>query len=49
MMLAPLESRQAVVEALIVGGKAEGFEGAREIPVRFVQAGAEIVTNSYGR
>jgi hypothetical protein len=49
MMLAPLDSRAAVVEALTVGAKTEGFEAACEIPVGFVQAGAEIVTNSYGR
>ena len=29
--------------------KAEGFESACEVPVGFVQAGAEIVINSYGR
>jgi len=49
MMLAPLEKRGAVVDALMIGAKAEGFEGACEIPVGFVQAGAELVINSYGR
>jgi D-glycero-alpha-D-manno-heptose-7-phosphate kinase len=49
MMLAPLERRAAVVDALRVAAQAGGFEGACEIPVGFVQAGAEIVTNSYGR
>jgi D-glycero-alpha-D-manno-heptose-7-phosphate kinase len=49
LMLAPLERRAAVVDALMVGAKAEGFEGACEIPVGLVQAGAEIVINSYGR
>jgi len=33
----------------MIGAKAEGFEGACEIPVGFVQAGAELVINSYGR
>jgi len=49
MMLAPLGKRAAVVQALTAAAKAEGFEAACEIPVGFVQAGAEIVTNSYGR
>ena len=49
MMLAPVNRRAAVVDAFMAGAKAEGFEGACEIPVGFVQAGAEIVTNSYGR
>ena len=49
MMLAPIERREVVVEALMAGAKSEGFEGACEVPVGFVQAGAEIVTNSYGR
>ena len=44
LMLAPLERRAGVVEALMVAAKAEGFEGACEIPVGFVQAGAEILT-----
>jgi hypothetical protein len=37
------------VDALMASAKSEGFEGACEVPVAFVQAGAEIVTNSYGR
>jgi galactokinase/mevalonate kinase-like predicted kinase len=49
MMLAPLEKRAAVVNGLMMGAKAEGFEEACEIPVGFVQAGAEIITNSYWR
>ena len=49
LMLAPLERRAAVVDALMVGAKAEGFEGACDIPVGFVQAGADILINSYGR
>ena len=49
MMLVPLGRRAAVVEAMMAGAKAEGFEGACEVPVAFVQAGAEIVTNSYGK
>jgi D-glycero-alpha-D-manno-heptose-7-phosphate kinase len=49
LILAPLERRAAVVEALMVGAKAEGFEGACEIPVGLVQTGAEIVINSHGR
>jgi hypothetical protein len=48
MMLAPLERREAVVDALMVGAKAEGFDGACEIPVGFVQTGAKILTNSHG-
>ena len=49
MMLAPINRRAAVVDALLAGAKAERFESACEIPVAFVQVGAEIVTNSYGR
>jgi D-glycero-alpha-D-manno-heptose-7-phosphate kinase len=49
MMLAPVKKRAAVVDAVMAGAKAEGFESACEVPVGFVQAGAEIVTNSYGR
>ena len=49
LMLAPLEKRAGVVDALMVGAKADGLDGACEIPVGFVQAGAEIVINSYGR
>jgi len=48
-MLAPLDRRAAVVDGLTSGAQAEGFEAACEIPIGFVQAGAEIVTNSYGR
>ena len=48
-MLAPLDRRDAVVSALTIAAKAENFDGACEIPVRFVQSGAEIITNSYGR
>jgi D-glycero-alpha-D-manno-heptose-7-phosphate kinase len=49
MMLAPLTKRASVIEAFMAGAKNEGFEGACEIPVGFVQSGAEIVINSYGR
>jgi D-glycero-alpha-D-manno-heptose-7-phosphate kinase len=49
MMLAPVKKRAVVVDAFLTDAKAEGFRGACEIPVGFVQAGAEIVTNSYGR
>jgi D-glycero-alpha-D-manno-heptose-7-phosphate kinase len=49
MMLAPINRRVAVVNTLMVGAKAEGFESACEIPVGFVQSGAEIVLNSNGR
>jgi len=49
MMVAPLERRKAVVEALRAAAKAEGFDGACEIPIGFVQTGTEIVTNSNGR
>jgi D-glycero-alpha-D-manno-heptose-7-phosphate kinase len=49
MMLSPVSRRAAVVDALMGGAKAEGFENACEIPVGFVQVGAEIVINSNGR
>ena len=49
MMLAPLERRAAVMNALMEAAKVEGFKEACEIPVGFVQVGAEIITNSYGR
>jgi D-glycero-alpha-D-manno-heptose-7-phosphate kinase len=48
LMLAPLEKHTAVVEALKNTAAAEGFEGAGEIPVTFVQTGAEVLFNSSG-
>jgi D-glycero-alpha-D-manno-heptose-7-phosphate kinase len=48
MMLAPLERRAGVVEALQKAAIAEGFEGAGEIPVTFVQTGGEVLFNSGG-
>jgi hypothetical protein len=44
-----VKKRAAVVDAFLTDAKAEGLRGACEIPVGFVQVGAEIVTNSYGR
>ncbi|MDR3724527.1 MAG: hypothetical protein P4K83_08590 [Terracidiphilus sp.] len=49
MMLVPPKRRRVIADALMAGAQAEGFDTACEIPVRFVLAGAEIVTNSYGR
>jgi D-glycero-alpha-D-manno-heptose-7-phosphate kinase len=49
MMLAPLERRNAVIEAMGTAAKAAGFDGACEIPIGFVQTGTEILTNSNGR
>ncbi len=48
LMLAPLENRAAVVEALKKAAAAEGLESAGEIPVTFVQTGAEVLFNSNG-
>ena len=48
-MLAPISRRAAVVDAFMAGARAEGLENACEIPVGFVQVGAEIVINSQGR
>jgi len=48
MMLAPLERRAGVVEALKKAAMAEGLEGAGEIPVSFVQTGGEVLFNSDG-
>jgi D-glycero-alpha-D-manno-heptose-7-phosphate kinase len=47
MMLAPPEARVAIVRALTKAALTEGFEGAGEIPVRFVQTGAEVLFNSH--
>jgi len=49
MMLAPQQKRAALVKSLTTAAKAEGFAGACEIPIGFVQAGAEILTNCNGR
>lgn len=46
MMLAPLEARADVVVALKRAALAGGFDGAGEIPVTFVQTGAEVLFNS---
>jgi len=48
MMLAPMEKRAAIVEAMTRAAAAEGFEGAGEIPVSLVQTGAEVLFNSNG-
>jgi D-glycero-alpha-D-manno-heptose-7-phosphate kinase len=48
MMLAPVERRAGVVEALQKAAITEGFEGAGEIPVAFVQTGGEVLFNSGG-
>jgi D-glycero-alpha-D-manno-heptose-7-phosphate kinase len=48
MMLAPLDRRAKVVDTLKCAATAEGFEGAGEIPVTFVQTGAEVLFKSNG-
>jgi D-glycero-alpha-D-manno-heptose-7-phosphate kinase len=48
MMLAPVERRAGVVVALQKAAITEGFEGAGEIPVAFVQTGGEVLFNSGG-
>jgi D-glycero-alpha-D-manno-heptose-7-phosphate kinase len=48
MMLAPVEARAAVVEALKKSAVTEGLIGTGEIPVGFVQTGAEVLFNSHG-
>jgi len=48
LMLAPVEKRAAVLEGLKKAAVAGGFEGAGEIPVTFVQTGAEVLFNSSG-
>jgi hypothetical protein len=48
MMLAPVERRAGVVEALQKAAMTEGFDGAGEIPVAFVQTGGEVLFNSGG-
>jgi D-glycero-alpha-D-manno-heptose-7-phosphate kinase len=46
MMLAPVERRAGIVEALQKAAVTAGFEGAGEIPVSLVQTGAEVLFNS---
>jgi len=46
MMLAPVERRAGIVGALQKAAIIEGFEGAGEIPVSFVQTGVEVLFNS---
>jgi D-glycero-alpha-D-manno-heptose-7-phosphate kinase len=48
MMLAPVERRAGIVAALEKAAKSEGFEGAGEIPVAFVQTGGEVLFNPGG-
>ena len=48
MMLAPVGVRAAIVHALKKAAVAEGFESASEIPVTFVQTGAEMLFRSNG-
>jgi D-glycero-alpha-D-manno-heptose-7-phosphate kinase len=48
MMLAPVDKRGAVVTALRKAAVTEGFEGADEVPVKFVQTGAEVLFHSNG-
>jgi len=49
MLLAPVESRDDIVEALTKAAAGEGLIGAREIPVALVQSGVETLVNSTGR
>jgi D-glycero-alpha-D-manno-heptose-7-phosphate kinase len=48
MMLAPVEARAAVVEALKKSAVTEGLIGTGEISVGFVQTGTEVLFNSHG-
>jgi D-glycero-alpha-D-manno-heptose-7-phosphate kinase len=48
MMLAPVKARAAIVRALKIAAVAESFESASEIPVTFVQTGAEMLFRSNG-
>ena len=46
MMLAPVETRECTIKALSRAAADIGLQGAGEIPVSFVQTGAEILLNS---
>jgi D-glycero-alpha-D-manno-heptose-7-phosphate kinase len=48
MMMAPPERRAGVVDGLQRAAISEGFAGAGEIPVTFVQTGGEVLFNSNG-
>lgn len=48
MMLGPPEERDCIVESLARAAEDAGLSGAGEIPVSFVQTGAEILFNSVG-
>ena len=48
MMIAPLERRDYIVQGLTCAALNAGLDGAGEIPISFVQTGAEILFNSVG-
>ena len=48
MMIAPLEKRDYIVQGLTCAASNAGLDSAGEIPISFVQTGAEILFNSVG-
>jgi D-glycero-alpha-D-manno-heptose-7-phosphate kinase len=49
MLLAPIGARKTIVDAMSAASDAHGLVGAREIPVQFVQTGAETLIDFIGR
>jgi len=46
LLMAPPEARRAVVQSLAAAASGQGLMGATEIPIGFVQTGAELLFNS---
>jgi D-glycero-alpha-D-manno-heptose-7-phosphate kinase len=49
MMLVPIAVREKILNALTAAAFAQGLVGAREVPVQFVQTGAETLIDFIGR
>jgi D-glycero-alpha-D-manno-heptose-7-phosphate kinase len=49
MMLAPLGARETIVNAMTAAAIAQGLVGMHEVPVQFVQTGAEALIDFKGR
>jgi D-glycero-alpha-D-manno-heptose-7-phosphate kinase len=46
MFLAPIEQKHAIRNAVLTAGHVSGMDSLKEIPVKFVQSGVEILHNS---
>jgi galactokinase/mevalonate kinase-like predicted kinase len=46
MFLAPIEQKHTIRNAVLTAGHVSGMDSLKEIPVKFVQSGVEILHNS---